>query len=122
MLWVTNGASSSLKALTQSQAVLIIKALTGQEVEKPAKKSINDNWALFDKHNEQHKYILSLLIQMGWSVENERYGEVADMYRLSDWLKSEKSPVRKALTKMTPIETSKIISALESMNTKHHSK
>ncbi|WP_286913088.1 hypothetical protein [Flavobacterium sp. UBA4197] len=80
-----------------------------------------DNWAIFNPKNKQHKYILSLCIQKGWGVENDRYGEIADLDRLSNWLKSDKSPVRKPLKKMSSLEVSKIISALEIMNAKRHS-
>lgn len=79
------------------------------------------NWAVFDSKSKKHKYILSLCIQMGWSAESDRYGEIADLDRLSKWLKSNNSPVRKPLKEMSPLEASKIISALEIMNTKHHS-
>lgn len=72
-----------------------------------------ENWAFFDKNNKQHKQILSLAIQAGWSLHNDRYGEVADLKRLSDFLKSDKSPVKKPLKEMETKELSKIIYALE---------
>lgn len=112
--WVTGDINrTSLKSITQSQAIQIIKRQEGIE-DLPS-----ENWAIFDKNNQQHRYILSVCIQKGWSVKSEKYGEIADQKRLSDWLKSEKSPVRKPLKKMQPIELSKIISALENMNVKH---
>lgn len=71
------------------------------------------NWGLFDKNNQQHKTILSLLRQAQWVVPNERYGEVPDLNRLSDFLKSDKSPVNKPLKNMETLEVSKIIEALK---------
>ena len=73
------------------------------------------NWGKFDKNDQQHRYILSLLRQMGWTKASERYGTIADMERLSNFLKSNKSPVPKPLQKMTAAETTKLINALESM-------
>ena len=71
------------------------------------------NWGLFDKNNQQHKTILSLLRQAQWVVKNEKWGEVPDINRLSEFLKSDKSPVNKPLKKMEPLEVSKIIEALK---------
>ncbi len=86
---------------------------------KPVKAPIKEeNWGLFDKNNQQHKTVLSLLRQIHWTVPHDRHGEVADLGRLSDFLKSDKSPVKKPLIKMEPKEVSKIIAALESMQNK----
>lgn len=71
------------------------------------------NWGLFDKNNQQHKTILSLLRQAQWVVPNGKWGEVPDINRLSEFLKSDKSPVNKPLKKMEPLEVSKIIEALK---------
>jgi hypothetical protein len=70
-------------------------------------------WGAFDKNNTQHKTILSLLRQAQWVVSHPRHGEVADLERLSAYLKSPKSPIKKPLKSMTPEETSKIIQALK---------
>lgn len=120
--WATGDTSrTSLKSITQGQAKQIIMTQEGSTPINEPKQS-SENWAFFDKNNDRHKYILSLLLQMGWSVQSEKYGEVADLNRLSNWLKSKLSPVKKKLTLMSPAETSTIISALESMVTKHHGK
>jgi hypothetical protein len=76
-------------------------------------KTNTENWGLFAVNNQQHKTILSLLRQAQWTVPNGRWGEVADINRLSEFLKSDKSPVKKPLKKMEPAEVSKIIVALE---------
>lgn len=86
--------------------------LTPTEAQKLI-NSLTTNWAAFDKNNAQHKYILSLLQQMGWTTQHEKWGTVADLERFSHWLKSRRSPVIKPLLSMTPEETSKIIFALE---------
>ncbi|MFE3849111.1 hypothetical protein ACFX5D_14150 [Flavobacterium sp. LB3P45] len=71
------------------------------------------NWGLFDKNNQQHKTILSLLRQAQWVVPNGKWGEVPDINRLSDFLKSDNSPINKPLKKMEPAEVSKIIEAFK---------
>ncbi len=104
---VTEGKSKTAKELTIFQAMELLKKLV-------------TNWAVFDLNSKQHKYILSLLIQLGWTTQHERYGLVSDMARLSDFLKSKKSPVPKPLQDMDTKETSKLISCLESMITKKY--
>lgn len=80
-----------------------------------------EHWGVFDYKKTSHRMILSLLRQLGWQTFNEkRRGMVADMYRFSEWLKSEKAPIQKPLQLMTKIEVSKIITALESMVVKQH--
>ena len=79
-----------------------------------------DNWGFFDKNNQQHKAVLSQLRQLQWTTKSERWGEVADINRLSEFLKSDKSPVKKPLKKMDPQEVSKIIECLKSMITKKY--
>lgn len=71
-----------------------------------------ENWALFDKNNSKHKYILSLCYQMGLTTELKGR-TIADTTKLSQWLKSERCPVRKPLKQMTTFELSRIITALE---------
>lgn len=105
--WVTGDvARTSLKSLTQAQAVRIIKAQTGTEPQE-------DNWGLFDKNNRQHLTLLAYMRTAQWTTPNGKHGEVADIERLSDWLKSELSPVKKPLKKMQPWEVSKIIEAFK---------
>lgn len=71
------------------------------------------SWALFDKKNNQHKTILSLMRQAQWTVKSDKWGEVADLSRLDHFLKSDKSPVNLPLKKMKPEEVSKIIQAFK---------
>jgi len=73
------------------------------------------DWGLFDKNNKQHLTLLSQLRTVQWTTKHERYGEVADLPRLSAFLKSDKSPVKKPLKEMKPEEVSKIIECFKSM-------
>jgi len=105
-----NPKKTSTKDLTPTQAQSIINKLS-------------TNWAAFDKADKRHLFILSLLMQMGWTVNNGRFGEVADLARFNAFLKSLKSPVRKPLKDMTPTEVSqKLIPCLESMIGKAYAK
>ncbi len=71
-------------------------------------------WGRFDASLGSHKYILSLVRQLGWEkLRGNR--SFADIERLGKWLQSEKSPVKKPLCKMDREETSIIITALENM-------
>lgn len=109
--WATADKSkTSLNDLSYEQAEKIIRAQTGQDL-KPVSAD-NENWAYFDKNNKRHKLILSLCRQAQWTIPHPTIGEVADLERLSAWLKSEKSPVRKKLTLMDAMEIEKIIKAL----------
>lgn len=106
-------SKTSTNDLTHAQANQLIVHLGGKPV-------YYDNWALFDKTKASHRQILSLCIQYGWSVPHATRDEVADLGRLSEWLKSERSPVNKKLKDMTPQEVSKVISALENMVNKKY--
>lgn len=99
---------TSTKDLTFNEANELIQRFGG----KPLKY---DHWGIFDAKNPQHRKILSLLQEMGWTVYNKAKGQnVADIYRLSEFLKSKKSPVTMPLKQMTPEQISnKLIPALE---------
>ncbi|MCH4824274.1 hypothetical protein ML462_13950 [Gramella lutea] len=109
--WVTGDVNkTSTNDLSFEQANKIIKQAGGTPY-----KNKTDNWAFFNKDNGKHKYILSLCRQLDWTTPDERFGKVVDLNRLSEWLKSDKSPVKKPLKKMNARECSKIITALEGM-------
>lgn len=72
-----------------------------------------DHWGFFDVQNTKHRNVLSLLRQAQWTVPSDKHGYVPDLERLSDFLKSPKSPVNKPLKQMKPKELSKLIVALE---------
>lgn len=105
---ITKGENTSTKDLSVKQAQDLINKLT-------------KFWAYYTADNAQHKYILSLLHQLGWIKKRDVDGKtIPDMGRLSEWLKSLKSPVNKPLQDMSTSETSKIIFALEAMITKKY--
>lgn len=72
----------------------------------------NRSWAAFDKHNSQHRTILSKAYTLGWRDRKTGY---ADLNRLGGWLKSKRSPVSKPLKEMNRKELSKVISAMDNM-------
>lgn len=73
------------------------------------------NWAAFDKNNRQHLGIMAQLRTLQWTTSHPRHGEVADLTRLSNFLKSPESPVNKPLKDMSQPELSKIIECFKSM-------
>ena len=116
--WVTGDVKrTSLKSITQAQAKKIIMTQEGSTpVNKPSGTSNRElakqNWATFDKSNQKHRVILSCMYQAQWTVPSDKYGEIPDMERLSNFLKSDRSPVKKALKDMQPFELEKVIAAL----------
>lgn len=125
--WATGDTKrTSLKSITQAQAKQIIMQQEGAEFVNQPKQQLQtiveggrsigkSNWGLFDKDNQQHKALRSQLHTLQWTKKHDRHGEVADIDRLSDFLKSDKSPVKKPLKQMTPEEVSKIIECFKSM-------
>jgi hypothetical protein len=107
---------TSTKELSFEQANTIIKHLGAQpHVE-------NADFLRFNKEYAQHRYILSLCLQIGWSEQHKVHGKVADLKALATWLVSERAPVRKPLPKQSTVELSKTIAALENMIKKHYAK
>ena len=116
--WVTGDNSrTSIKSITQAQAVKIICQQTGSSSPLLWRGAggEDENWALFDRSNKQHLGVMAQLRTLNWTIPHPRHGEVADMERLSTFLKSDTSPVKKPLKKMSPDEVSKIIECLKSM-------
>jgi hypothetical protein len=114
--WATEDVEKiSCNDLSFEQANLILEKL-GQQPHK-AKRNY---YGLFDKKNQQHMAIVSLTRQLGWEQSNERYGRVADMNRLGDWLQSSKAPVSKPLKKMTTQELTTTINAMTGMVAKRY--
>ncbi len=104
--WVTKDISkTSLNDLNFDQANKIIAQQTGT-------KYTPENWAFFDKNNKKHKVILSLLYQAKWVKNDIKRGEIPDLDRLSNFLKSKSAPVQKKLMEQSPVELEKTIKAL----------
>lgn len=108
--WATGDVNrTSLRSITHDQAIKILFQQTGAT---PLNES-PDNWGLFDKENRQHLTILAEMRTAQWVIPSKKWGEVPDLERLSDFLKSDKSPINKPLKKMEPWEVSKIIEAFK---------
>lgn len=105
---------NSTNDLSHAQANNIIEQLGGKPV-------MYDNWAFFDKNKRSHLKIISEAISYGFTAKSERYGEICDLPRLSEWLKH-KAPVKERLLNMTANQISKTITALENMNLKQQLK
>lgn len=79
-------------------------------------------WALFDKNNQQHKYLLHLCQEFGWTVFDERRGRtVADLNRLGKWMRN-RSKVRKPLKQQNTKDLHVTIYQFEQMVKKHFTK
>lgn len=96
----------STKDLTFIEAKELLHSLNGDKRNK-------ENWGAFEKENPKHKIILSQLYTAGWTKPHTRHIEVPDIERLSDFLKSNKSPVNKPLKDMNLQELEKIIKAFK---------
>lgn len=100
-----DATKTSTKQLTFVQANQLIISFGGTPE--------NSNWAFFDAENDQHRHILSLCMQVGWSVWiASKGGYFADLSKLSNFLKGDTSPVKKPLKSMNTQELSKVIYAL----------
>lgn len=107
--YTSDWTKTSTKDLTFDQANELIIRFGG-------KSYSYEHWGLFDYKKTSHRQVLSLLNQLGWQCYDKKFrGLVADIYKFSEWLKSNRSPVKKPFLKMSPSEVSKIIVALENM-------
>lgn len=101
-----NREIASTKELTVTEANELLNHLYNNSYTR-------DNWGLFDRKNEKHrserKLLWSLLYQAQWTIANERHGEVPDTERLSNFLKSPKSPVNKPLKQFEKEDWEKIL-------------
>ncbi|QSW90727.1 hypothetical protein J0383_07925 [Flavobacterium endoglycinae] len=87
-------------------------AIDNYNSEKPVK---TENWGVFDAKNKQHRTIMALCRNRQWVKPDDKHpsGQVADMDgAFSDFLKSDRSPVKKPLMDMKPQELTKIIVAM----------
>jgi hypothetical protein len=110
--WATDSIEKiSCNDLNFEQANMILVQL-GKEPHKAS------NYAVFDKTNNRHKYILSLCITYGWSKWSAKFGKIANLDKLNEWMHSKFCPVQKPLKKMNSDELDKFIAALESMTVK----
>lgn len=104
----TGGRTSSVKEMSGEEVIGLTNAL-----EKNTKITDRE-FAMFDKHNHRHLYILSLAMQLGWTCVDHRSGStVADLNILGKWIRSDKCAVRIPLRNMTAAQYSKVIYQLE---------
>lgn len=75
------------------------------------------NWAFFNKHSfvNERKLLFSYLYQAQWVIKNEQHLEVPDLERLSNFLKSKKSPVNKPLKQFEKKDWSKLIACFRNI-------
>lgn len=112
--WATNDNDKiSTNDLTFEQANLILEQL-GKAKHSKNNKDSPEYWAYFDKDNHSHKYILSLMYQLDWTIKKN--GKVVpDMKRLGEWLQSNKCPRSLPLKKQSGCDLRTNIYALEQM-------
>ncbi len=110
-IFTGNQKKSSTKDLSYIQANDMIIKLGGNPLKY-------DNWGFFDSSNASHRKVLSLIQEIGWVIWSEKQQRnIPDIVRLSEFLKSKKSPVRLPLKKMTSAQISrKLIPALEGIS------
>jgi hypothetical protein len=80
-----------------------------------SEKPNQGNWASFTNtkpNPAKRKVLFSLMYQAQWTKETYK-GEVPDLERLSNFLQSEKSPVKKKLIDMEIDDLKKIIQAFK---------
>lgn len=99
--------------LTHAQANELIVHLGGVPIGKKC-------WGSFNMKKGSHRYVLSVLYQLGWTTENSSKRTIPDIERLGAWLESERAPVRKPLLDMNAAQISKTIVALEQMTLKQY--
>lgn len=120
--WATDDNSkTSCNDLSFDQANAVLVRL-GKPKHFPSNNPEGLKYARFDKDNSKHMRILATCITIGWWKSHPRFDKTADLERLGKWLMSDKSPVQKPLSKMTPAELSKIITALDIITVKKYSK
>jgi hypothetical protein len=84
--------------------------------DQPQQEDKPENWGSFTKSNPnptKRKVLFSMLHQLQWTKPSTKYGEVPDLDRLSKFLQSEKSPVKKPLKDLSEPEMEKLITAFK---------
>ena len=111
-----NRKVATTKDLTSIEAIELIHYLDTGDYKK-------SNWGYFDKDKfpSERKLLWSYLHQCDWTVENTTHGNVPDTERLSDFLKSNKSPVNKPLKSFDKNDWEKVLLVFE-MIVKHSNK
>lgn len=91
-------------------------ALSSDEARKVANDlSSDERWGWANFADPQHRRVLSICYQLGWTRFHDRLGRmVANPERLGRWLKYYSAP-KKPLKQCTPAEVGQVIKAMERM-------
>ena len=113
--WATGDMDkTSCNDLNFDEANAIITHFFGKKPVVATKEDTPLFWAYFNKDNNRHKYVQSLLHQLKWTkMAPNSTARWVDLERFGCWLQSDKAPVNKPLKKMDSEELSKTIKALE---------
>lgn len=104
--------------------ILSTKDLTSYEADQVlyflnTGKTLKANFALFDKtdtrYSSERRLLFSYLYQAGWTVPSQKYGEIPDLDRLSDFIQSAKSPVSIPLKEWEKSEWEKMLHAFRNI-------
>ena len=85
---------------------------------EPEQEKKPENWAAFSKTKPdpvKRSVLFSQLHTYGWTVPHAKYGRVPDLERLSKFLQSANSPVKKKLKDMDGTEMEKLIACFKNM-------
>ena len=113
----TAGRTSHLSEMDEEELFSLLEKLGGY-----INNSDNLTFARFDKSNKQHMYLLSMCMQLGWSVYNNSVNRnVADLVRLGRWIKNF-GAIKKPLLEQSKQELQKTVYQMEQMLAKHFAK
>lgn len=108
--YTQDAEKTSTKDLTYEQAVHLIEFLQNGDQYVPF-----SYYAQFDNANKQHKYILSLCHQIGWTIYHQKLRKhVADLQKLGAWMKAH-GLLHKPLKTYTSDELPKLVAQFEKM-------
>ena len=96
--------------------VASVSALSSDEIRKVTNDLNSDErWGWANFTDPQHRRILSICYQLGWTRFHDRLGRmVADSEKLGRWLKYYSAP-KKPLKQCTSAEVGQVIKAMECM-------
>lgn len=113
----TSGRTTHLSEMEPEELVALLDKLSGN--------TNNTNYlryGKFDKDNKQHCYLLSLCMQLGWSIHNKNVQRnVADIVRLGRFI-MHFGAIKKPLMEQSKQELQKTVYQFEQMVSKHFNK
>ncbi|OGX23353.1 MAG: hypothetical protein A3K54_00110 [Omnitrophica WOR_2 bacterium RBG_13_44_8] len=113
----TSGRTSHLSDMEPEELISLLDRLSG---------NINNNdylnYGKFDKNNKQHTYLLSMCMQLGWTVFNKNVQRnVADIVRLGRFI-MHFGAIKKPLIEQSKQELQTTVYQFEQMVSKHFKK